>query len=294
MSEKYAFIRGEEGNYPVRHMCTWAHVSRAGYYEWRDREPSPTARWRAELGEVIEHLFADSDGTYGYRRIHAALARASRFCDPQTVRSIMAERGLVACQPRRKGPVTTISSDAGNLPDLLGRDFTADAPGCKLVGDITYISTWQGWVYLATVLDCYSKKVVGYAMAEHMRTELVTDALAMAARNGHTRPGVTIFHSDRGTQYTSEEFARYTAAAGITRSVGRTGICYDNAWAESFNATLKVERVYRTVYPTRGHAIRDITKYIELRYNHKRLHSALGYRTPNEAERAWYDTQAAA
>jgi putative transposase len=294
VSAKYAFIRSEEGAYAVRMMCTWARVSRAGYYQWRQRPPSPTARWRAELGEIIEYLFADSDATYGYRRIHAALTRAGRYCDPQTVRAIMAERGLVGCQPRRKGPVTTISSDAGDLPDLLERDFTADTPGCKLVGDITYIPTWQGWVYLATVLDCYSKKVVGYAMADHMRTELVTDALAMAARNGHIRPGVTIFHSDRGTQYTSDAFARFTAAAGVTRSVGRTGICYDNAWAESFNATLKVERVHRTVYPTREHAIRDITRYIEMRYNHKRLHSALGYRTPNEAERAWYDAHAAA
>jgi len=130
-------------------------------------------------------------------------------------------------------------------------------------------------------------------MAEHMRTELVTDALAMASRNGHVRPGLTIFHSDRGTQYTSQAFAEYTDAAGITRSVGRTGICYDNAWAESFNATLKVERVHRTAYPTRSRAIHDIARYIELRYNQKRLHSALGYRTPNEAESAWYESQTA-
>ena len=294
MSAKFAFISSEEGNYSVRNMCSWAQVSRAGYYEWRDRAPSATARWRAELGEVIEHLFADSDGTYGYRRIAAALARTGRYCDAQTVRAIMAERGLVACQPRAKGPVTTIASDAGDLPDLLERDFTATEPGAKLVGDITYIPSWQGWVYLATVLDCFSKKVVGYALAEHMRTELVTDALGMANRNGHIRPGVTIFHSDRGTQYTSAAFAEFTAAVGVTRSVGRTGICYDNAWAESFNATLKVERVHRTAYPTRGHAVRDITRYIELRYNQTRLHSTLGYRTPNEVEHAWYETHRAA
>jgi transposase InsO family protein len=290
---KFAFIAGEEGNYPVRKMTCWAKVSRSGYYEWKTRTPCSTARWRAELGEIVDYLFADSDGTYGYRRVHAALARAGRHVDPQTVRSIMAERGLVACQPRPKGPRTTISSDAGATPDLIGRDFTATQPGHRLVGDITYIATWQGWLYLATVLDCFSKKVVGYAMAEHMRTELVTDALAMANRNGHIRPGVTVFHSDRGTQYTSQEFAKYTSAVGITRSVERTGICYDNAWAESFNATLKVERVHRTTYPTRGHATRDIAKYIELRYNQKRLHSALGYRTPNEVEDAWYESQAA-
>ncbi len=294
MSVKYAFIHGEEGNYPVRKMCSWAQVSRSGYHDWRDREPSATARWRAELGEIIEFVFMDSDGTYGHRRIHAALARMGRPCDPQTVRSIMAERALVPCQPRRKGPVTTIASDAGTTPDLLRRDFTATAPATKLVGDITYIDTWQGWVYLATVLDCFSKKVVGYAMAEHMRTDLVTDALAMAVRNGHIRSGTTIFHSDRGTQYTSEAFANYTQRIGIIRSVGRTGICYDNAWAESFNATLKVERVHRTAYPTREHAVRDITRYIELRYNQKRLHSALEYRTPNEVEHDWNASQKAA
>ena len=294
MSDKYTFIRGEEGNYSVRNMCHWAGVSRAGYYEWRDRPASAWAVWRRQLGDLIEVVFADSDGTYGYRRIHAALRRLGRWCDPQTVRSIMAERGLVACQPRRKGPVTTVSSDAGDLPDLVQRDFTASEPGAKLVGDITYVATWQGWVYLATVLDCYSKKVVGWAMADHMRTSLVTDALGMAIKNGRVRGGVTIFHSDRGSQYTSQEFADFTAEAGITRSVGRTGICYDNAWAESFNATLKVERVHRTVYPTRQHAMKDVARYIELRYNQKRLHSALDYRTPNEVEQAWYDNQTAA
>lgn len=198
MNAKYAFISGEEGNYSVRSMCTWAKVSRSGYYDWATREPCATARWRTELGELIEYLFADSDGTYGYRRVHAALARAGRHADPHTVRSIMAERGLVACQPRGKGPRTTIPGDPGPVPDLVNRDFSATEPGLKLVGDITYIPTWAGWVYLATVLDCCTKKVVGYAMAEHMRTELITSALDMAVRNGRTRAGVTIFHSDRG------------------------------------------------------------------------------------------------
>lgn len=294
MSVKYAFIRGEEGSYPVRSMCTWARVSRSGYYEWRDRPASATATWRAELAVVVAHLFEDSDETYGYRRIHAALARTGRHVDPQTVRSIMAELGLVAARPGRRGPRTTIASDAGAIPDLVRRNFTAAEPGVKLVGDITYITTWAGWVYLATVLDCHTKKVVGYALAEHMRTTLVTDALAMAVRNGAVRAGITIFHSDRGTQYTSQEFKDFTGAAGIIRSVGRTGICYDNAWAESFNATLKVERVHRTAYPTRNHAYKDIARYIELRYNQKRLHSALGYRTPNEVEAEWYEIQKAA
>lgn len=129
MSDKYAFINSEEGNYSVRKMCIWAKVSRSGYYEWRHRVPSRTAIWRAELAVIIEDVFADSDGTYGYRRMHAALARLGRYCDPQTVRSIMTERGLVACQPRPRGPITTIAADAGDTPDLLQRDFSATEPG---------------------------------------------------------------------------------------------------------------------------------------------------------------------
>jgi transposase InsO family protein len=206
----------------------------------------------------------------------------------------MRELGLVACQPRPWRPVTTIAGDAADLPDLVGRDFTADAPGSKLVGDITYIRTWEGWLYLATVLDCFSKKAVGYAMAEHMRTELVADALRMAARTVPFRPGETVFHSDRGCQYLSAEFAGVAEGLGVRRSVGRTGVCYDNAWAESFNGTLKNERVSRTEYPTREHARKDVISYIELRYNQIRLHSGIDYRTPNEVESEWFDRNKAA
>lgn len=289
MTAKYAFIESEEGCYPILSMCRWARVSRSGYYDWRDRPQSATAARREILEAEVRFAFDHSDGTYGYRRIHAQLARWGTAVDPETVRAIMRELGLVACQPRPFRPTTTIAGDAGSLPDLVCRDFTADAPGVKLVGDITYIRTWEGWLYLATVLDCHSKKVLGYAMAEHMRTELVADALRMAARNFAFTAGKTIFHSDRGTQYLSTEFAALTKELGVLRSVGRTGICYDNAWAESFNATLKNERVYRTQYPTREHARKDIIRYIELRYNQIRLHSAIGYRTPNEVESDWLD-----
>jgi len=144
------------------------------------------------------------------------------------------------------------------------------------------------------VLDCHTKQVLGYAMADHLRTALVTDALAMAARKVTIRAGVTVFHSDRGCQYTSQEFADTTDQLGLVRSLGRTGTCYDNAWAESFNGTLKNERVNRTVYPTKDHARIDISRYIELRYNQKRLHSALGYITPNEAEQNWFRDNRAA
>ena len=158
----------------------------------------------------------------------------------------------------------------------------------------TYIPTWEGWLYLATVLDCFSKKVVGYAMADHMRTSLVTQALQMAANNVGFTVGETIFHSDRGCQYLSAEFAGFAGSLGVRRSVGRTGVCYDNAWAESFNGTLKNERVNRTSYPTREHARIDIARYIELRYNQIRLHSALGYMTPNEVECEWFENRRAA
>lgn len=284
MSVKYAFIDTEEGGtFSVRQMCRWAAVSRAGYYEWKDTTPTATATWRELMMVVVLDVFEASDGTYGHRRVAAEAARRGYPLDPQTARKLMAEQGLVAACSRKRGPRTTVPA-AGDVPDLLTRDFTATEVGVKLVGDITYIPTWEGWVYLATVLDCATKKVVGYALADHMRTELITDALKMAARNLDIQTGVTIFHSDRGSQYMSQEFADYCRTLGVRRSVGRTGICYDNAWAESFNATLKVERVYRTAYPTRRHARNDIARWIELRYNQKRLHSSLGYKTPNEVE----------
>lgn len=294
MSAKYAFIHSEEGNYPISKMCVWAQVSRSGFHSWKTRTPSQRARRRAELTELVRFSFTESDETYGYRRVHADLLAWGYDVDDETVRSIMRAQGLVPCQPRPWRPMTTIAGDAGDLPDLVKRDFTATAPGEKLVGDITYVRTWEGWLYLATVLDCFSKKVVGHAMAEHMRTSLVIDALKMAAKNGYVQAGVTIMHTDRGTQYTSDEYARYAESVGVLRSAGRTGICYDNAWAESFNGTLKNERVNRTAYPTRDAARFDITRYIELRYNTRRRHSALGYRTPDQVENEWYANRIAA
>jgi len=294
VSVKYAFINGEEGNYPISSMCRWAGVSRSGYHDWRDRPVSARAARRADLAAIIKFSFDESDETYGYRRVHADLVDWGYPVDDETVRLIMRDLELVPCQPRPWRPVTTIAGDVAGTPDLVGRDFTASEPGRKLVGDITYIATWQGWLYLATVLDCCTKKVVGYAMADHLRTSLVTAALDMANRNGHVRAGITVMHSDRGVQYTSQEYVEFAAGIGLTRSVGRTGVCYDNAWAESFNGTLKNELVHRTAYPTRNHAEVDITRWIELRYNTRRRHSALGYRTPDQAEQDWKKAASAA
>lgn len=281
MSEKYAFIAGQEGCFPLSRMFLWAGVSSSGFYEWRGREESAAARRRASLKEQIAAVFEASDATYGYRRVHAELARRGVAAGEETVRLLMRDLGLAPCQPKPFRPVTTVAGDAAEVPDLVRRDFTATVPGSKLVGDITYIRTWQGWLYLATVIDCATRACIGFAMADHMRTELVVAALDAAAAT-YDIAGA-IFHSDRGTQYMSQDSARAAERHGLRRSVGRTGVCYDNALAESFNAAVKVERVNRTQYPTREYARRDVTRYIEFHYNRTRLHSALGYRTPDEA-----------
>lgn len=274
-------------------MCAWLEVSTSGFYEWRDRPASATAQRRARLKTEIAEVFAAFDGTYGYRRIHGELLRAGTDVSAELVRTLMRQLGLVACQPRPYKTTTVPADAAPAIPDLVARDFTADAPGAKLVGDITYIATWQGWVYLATVIDCFNREVIGYALADHMRAGLVCDALDMAARN-HNLSDDCVFHSDRGSQYTSAEFAATLTNHRMRQSLGRTGSCFDNALAESFNAALKVERVHRTAYPTRKDAMDDVASYIEVFYNHRRIHSGLDYRTPHEVRNAYENPQLAA
>ena len=302
MSEKYQFIGAECAGLSaadadpapaITCMCKWLGVSKSGFYDWRSRPESATARRRELLKIKIKALFEANDSTYGYRRMHAALARGGEQAGPELVRQLMRELGLVACQPAPWRPSTTLQGAAGPIPDLVSRDFSAAAPGEKMVGDITYIPTWEGWLYLATVIDCATRKVIGWAMADNYKTPLITAAIEMAARNVDL-PGGAIFHSDRGSNYTSAEFAAALGGLGIRQSVGRTGICFDNALAESFNAALKVERVHRTAYPTRKKAKEDIARYIELRYNRARLHSALGYRTPQEVHDEYLNRQLAA
>jgi len=290
VSERFAFIAAEKATcntdgtprYLVVSMCSWLEVSTSGFYEWSSRPPSATAQRRERLGAMIEHIFTEHDGTYGYRRVHAVLARRGHPCDPETVRDLMRERGLVACQPRRSRKGTTRqAAKMADIPDLVARDFTSDAPGAKLVGDITYVRTWQGWLYVALVIDCCSRAIVGWAMDDNYKTPLITDAIRMAARNLNLPDGA-IFHSDRGSNYTSDEYAAELKNLGIRQSVGRTGICYDNALSESTNGALKVELVNREQFPTREIAQRKIANYIELFYNRRRLHSGLGYNTPQE------------
>jgi transposase InsO family protein len=299
VSEKYELIDAEkattaatgEKKYTIVAMCEWLEVSTSGYYEWRDRPESATTRRRQLLGLLVTEAFDDSDETYGHRRVHAQLARRGEHCSPELVRGLMREQGLVACQPRPwRHNLTDSDPCAGPIPDLVCRDFTAHAPGQKMVGDITYIPTWEGWLYLATVIDCHTKAVIGWAMGDNYKTPLISAAITMAARNHSLEPGA-IFHSDRGSNYTSAEFADTLAALDLRQSVGRTGICYDNAMAESFFGALKNELVHRTVYPTREHARRDIARYVEVRYNTLRLHSGLGYKTPLEVHNEYLNRQ---
>jgi putative transposase len=285
VASKYEFIETmrldtEEYAYPVEFMCERLDVSRSGYYDWRSRPDSATTQRRDELKLLIKKAFEMSDSTYGYRRVHAQLARWGVTASPELVRQLMRMLGLVPCQPKPKRWSLTQAA-AGTLPDLVGRNFTAENPGEKLVGDITYIKTGEGWLYLATVIDCCTKEVIGYAMDDHYQTPLISRAIRNAARNRKLSAGA-IFHSDRGSNYMSAEYAAVLKGLGLRQSAGRTGICFDNAMAESFFGALKNERVSRVTYLTREAARQDITRYIEFWYNQKRLHSAIGYRPPRE------------
>ena len=302
MSEKYALVDAEcatlardEACAPtVAQACEWLEVSKSGYYEWRSRPQSAASKRRELLKLKIKALFDANNEEYGYRRMHQVLARGGEECCPELVRQLMRELGLEPCQPKPwRRSLTEQDGQAGPIPDLVNRDFTADKPGAKMVGDITYIWTWEGWLYLATVIDCATRKIVGWAMGDNYKTPLIIDAIHMAARNLDL-PEVAIFHSDRGSNYTSARFAGELKNLGISQSVGRTGICYDNALAESVNGTLKVELVHRTAYPDRKKAQEDIARWIELRYNRTRLHSGLGYRTPQEVMDEFLEGQEAA
>ncbi|MBC6458918.1 IS3 family transposase, partial [Actinomadura sp. HBU206391] len=233
MSDKFEFIDAQHAAYTtniesalsVVGMCALLEVSRSGFYEWRNRPVSATAGRREELKLLVSRSFDDSDGTYGYRRVHADLTAWGVRCGPELVRSLMRELGLEPCQPKPwRFSLTEHDGQEHHIPDLLQRDFTADAPGRKLVGDITYIPTWEGWVYLATVIDCHTKAVVGWAMDDNYKTPLIEKAIEMAARN-HELTGDAVFHSDRGSNYTSSRFARTLKEHKLRQSVGRTGIC---------------------------------------------------------------------
>lgn len=270
-------------SYPVAFMCRELGVSRSGYYAWRTRAPSQRDRDDATLIQVMKVLHARARGNPGVRRLRAELAAAGHLLSHKRVWRLMKAAGLRGRHPRAWKRTTIGGDHPVGAPDLIGRVFSAEGPNTKWCADVTYVKTWEGWAYVATVIDLHSRTVVGWAIADHMRTELVTEALDMAitARNP---PAGVIFHSDRGAQYTSRTFAKYCRKHGIRRSLGRTGICYDNAVSESFFATYKKELIHTRPWPTVTELKNHTRDWIDNYYNTIRRHSTLGYLTPREYE----------
>jgi len=278
----YPFIEAEEvEQYPVAPACRLLEVSRSAYYAWAAHRPSPRQLSDAELTKRIIKIHTDSRGTYGAPRVHAELAGQGIACGRKRVARLMAAEGLVGVCPRRYKTTTIADPTADPIVDLVKRAFGPDTIELDTiyVGDITYLRTWEGWLYLATVIDLGSRRVVGWSMADHMRAELVCDALGMAIEHRRPEAGL-IFHSDRGSQYTSEDFASLCEHHGITQSMSRPGQCWDNAVGESFFAALKNELIHRHVWRTRAEVRRAVFAYIEGFFNRSRRHSSLGYLSP--------------
>jgi len=282
---KFEFIADQayEKAFPVDYMCRMLGVTRQGFYQWKKRGPSQRDRDDSALKTRIKVIFALHKGRYGVRRVHAELQGAGVRVGYKRVQRLMRMLGLVSVHPRPFRRTTVQAVEPSRLPDLVKRGFVPDAPNQVWYGDITYVKTWSGWAYIASVIDGYSRKVVGWAVENHMRTQLVIDALSMAITQRRPPDGV-IFHADRGSQYTSREFVDFCRDNGVRNSVGRTGICYDNAAAESFWATLKKEYIHLHPFDTVARLKRETFEYIEGYYNTRRIHSSLGYLTPFEYE----------
>jgi putative transposase len=290
------FIEAEKvAGHNVAKACELLEVSRAAFYQRRHSAPSQRQVTDAKLLEQIRAIHEESKGTYGAPRIHKELLHRHLACGKRKVTRLMRQAGLEGRCRKRWRKTTVADPGAEAARDLIQRHF---GPGPEMdrryVGDITYISTWEGWAYLATVIDLASRRVVGWALADHMRTELVEDALTMAFEHRAPEEGV-IFHSDRGCQYTSGDFATLARHHGVILSVGRRGECWDNAVAESFFATIKRELIDTRAWPTRTGLRRAVFEYIEGWFNTRRLHSTLGYLSPAQYEAVHHnaDRQAA-
>ncbi len=289
----YRFVDEQKaGGFPVERICEIAGVSRAAYYDWkqhRDGIPTVGELEEARLVKEITVIHGESDGTYGSGRVTRELRNHWGVVNHKRVERLMRIHGIVGHTPK-KHRITTIPDGGHRIPDRVQRDFTPDALDVTWCGDISYISTWEGFLYVSFVEDLASRRILGLSMANHMRAVLVGDALdeAVGVRGGDVA-GV-VFHSDRGTQYTSAEFAELCERHGIVQSVGRTGVCWDNAPAESFLATLKKELVHRRAFRSRAEARIAIRHWIESWYNRRRLSSVLGYQSPIEWENHYRHT----
>jgi len=277
-------VRAHQALYPIATMCRVLEVSTSGYYAWLKRPLSARAERDAQLKERIREIHEQSDGTYGRPRVHAELQEAGEAVSPKRVGRLMREEGLEGVSRRRKVITTERDPESRPAPDLVDRQFEATGPDQLWVADITYIATWAGFLYLAVVLDVWSRRVVGWAMARHLRSELVVAALNMAILQ--RRPRAVIHHSDQGSQYTSLAFGQHCREAGVRPSMGSVGDCYDNALCESFFATLECELLDRRRFRTPIEAEMAVFHFIEGWYNPHRRHSALGQRSPMNFEKA--------
>lgn len=269
-------------------MCRILGVSRSGFYAWEAREPSRRAIRDAGLTELIEAIHEESRKTYGARRIHISLARRGVRCGKKRVARLMKAQGLQGAHRRKRFRTTIRDRSTAPAPDLVDRNFKSDTPNRLWVSDITYVRTWSGWMYLAIVLDVYSRRVVGWSMTDHLRTELVLDALNMALWNRRPHKGL-IHHSDQGTQYTSITFGQRCQDAGIMPSMGSKGDAYDNSVAESFFATLETELLWRNTFKNHTEAKIAVFDFIEAFYNTHRIHSSVDDWSPAEYERRYYE-----
>jgi putative transposase len=282
---KFQLVEAEKAEHPVSLLCAVLGVTRAGYYAWRGRAPSRRERQDRELERLIGRVFADSHETYGAPRVHAELKdehdlRVSR----KRVARLMRQLGLegVSRRGKRRLPARAASETAA-APDLVHRDFRAAGPDRLWVADITYVPTWEGFLFLACVVDAWSRRLIGWSMRNDLRAELVIDALGMALQGRRPNGGV-IHHSDRGSQYTSLAFGKTLSDAGVLPSMGRRGDAFDNALMESFFATLETELIDRYTFRTRDQARLELFHYLEGFYNPRRRHSALGYLSPERYE----------
>lgn len=286
----YRFVERERTAFPVRTMCRTLGVSPSGYWAWAGRPPSARATADAALTSRIQTIHAASRGTYGVPRVHAELRFEGTRCARKRVARLMRAASLEGVHRRRFMRTTVRDRDAAPAPDLVSRSFSASEPDALWVADITYLPTWSGFVYLAVVIDAFSRMVVGWSMAGHLRTSLIVAAIDMATARRRPRPGL-VHHSDRGTQYTSIAFGLRCRDAGITQSMGSTGDAYDNALAESFFASLETELIDRSTWRTAADARLAVFDYIEAFYNRQRRHSRLDYLSPAEFERRYRTEQ---
>lgn len=281
--EVYEFVRANQAEYAVRAMCRVLGVSPSGYYAWRDRPPSARAVENGRLLTRMREIHEFSRQTYGRLRMYAELRDDGWRVNHKRVGRLMALEGIQGASRRKKWRTTKRAKDARPAPDLVDRDFAADRSDQLWVADITYVPTWSGFLYLAVVVDAYSRRVVGWSMETHPRTDLVLQALNMAL--WQRKPESVIHHSDQGTQYTSIAFGLRCKQAGVRPSMGSVGDCYDNAMCESFFATLECELIDRTRFATQAEARITVFDFIEGFYNPSRRHSSLGYLSPIEFER---------